>query len=328
MNTSASKPRILITEPILDEVRQELQQHFEVDIGRRKEYDDPNTLKEAVGSYDGLLTMLTNPVTKEVLEAAGNLKVIANYAVGYDNIDIEAARRMGIRIATTPGVLSDATADTTWGLILNVTRSFDYAQAELRKGNFDGWHPNHFIGAGLKGKNLGIVGMGRIGTAVAKRARAFGMNILYHQRNRLDQETEKSFDANFYPNMEDMAAHLDVLSLHCPLNEGTHHLVDKHILELLPERACVINTARGAVIDEDALADALHNKTIAGAGLDVYENEPEIHPMLYTAPHCTMLPHIGSGTYQTRKAMGKLASNALTGVLLNEASESMDNLIV
>ena len=328
MNTSASKPRILITEPILEEVRQELQQHFEIDIGRRKQYDDPNNLKEAIGSYDGLLTMLTNPVTEEVLESAGNLKIIANYAVGFDNIDVEAARKMGIKLATTPGVLSDATADTTWGLILNITRAFDYAQAELRKGNFDGWHPNHFIGTGLKGKNLGIVGMGRIGTAVAKRARAFGMNILYHQRNQLDRETEKSFGASYYPNIEDMATRLDVLSLHCPLNEATYHLVDKQILERLPDRAFVINTARGAVIDEDALAEALHNKNIAGAGLDVFENEPEIHPMLYTAPNCTMLPHIGSGTYQTRKAMGELAANALKGVLLNHASESIDNLIV
>ena len=324
----ADSPRILVTEPIVDEVLDFLRRNFHVDVGERCVYHEELPLAEAAENYDALLTMLTNPVTKRVLNSGNRLKVVGNHAVGYDNVDVEAAGKLGIHVANTPGVLTDATADATMALILSCCRPICEAQEYLRAGNFTSWEPVGFLGMELSGKTLGIVGMGRIGQVVARRAKSFGMEIHYHKRNRLDEAVESDLEATYQANVEALAAKSDILSLHCPLTEQTHHLVDASILNALPNHAFLINTSRGPVVDEAALAKALHQGKLGGAGLDVFEKEPEVHPELLTAPRTVLVPHIGSATYKTRRAMGMLAAEAITAILKGKKAQAIPNLVV
>lgn len=319
--------RILITEPIIETVIEKLRKHFEVDVGKRGDFNTEQQLLEVIPDYHGLLPMLSNPITDTVIEAGSKLKIIANHAVGYNNIDLEAAKREGVKVANTPDVLTDSTADCTMALLLATARKIFEAQQYLREGKFDGWEPLGFLGMELTGKTLGVLAMGRIGTAVARRAKAFGMNILYHNRSRVSEELEKELEAEYSDNVQDLARQSDVLTLHCPLTEETHHIIDKKILAMMPGHALIINTARGPVIDEAALAEALHNDIIAGAGLDVFEEEPDVHPRLLTAPRCVLTPHIGSATYETREAIGMLAANAIIGVLEGKPDSEIPNLL-
>lgn len=319
--------RVLITEPIVESVIQTLKHHYKVDVGKRGEFNKENELIKAIPDYDALLPMLSNPVTKEVIEAGKNLKVIANHAVGYNNIDLEAARDNNVKVANTPDVLTQSSADLTMGLLLAVARNIFEAQKYLKNGKFEGWEPLGFLGMELNGSTLGIVGMGRIGTAVARRARAFGMNIAYHNRSRVSEELEKELEANYMESVKELANCSDVLSLHCPLTDETHHLIDSKILSELPDHAILINTSRGPVIDEEALANALHSQNIGGAGLDVFENEPEVHPKILSAPNCVITPHIASATHQTRKDIGMLAADAIIGVLEGKPDSKIPNLI-
>lgn len=319
-------PRVLITEPIVDSVINHLKKHFEVTIGERGVYNEEETLIRDIPNYDALLPMLSNPVTEKVMKASdGKLKIIANHAVGYNNIDVKAARKYGIKVANTPDVLTESSADFVMALILTVARKVCESQSSLRSGNFDGWDPLGFLGMELNGSTLGIVGMGRIGTAVARRAVGFGMNIIYYNRSRVDKKIEKELNATYISEVEQLTKQADILSLNCPLTKETHHLVDKNILEKMPKHALLINTARGPVVDEEALADALHNNIIAGAGLDVFEEEPAVHSKLLNAPRCVLTPHIASATHQTRKAIGMLAADAIIGVL--NGQKNIDNLI-
>ena len=319
--------RVLITEPIIESVVERLQQHFNVEVGERGTYNSEAALAGAVADVDALMPMLSNPVTKKVIEAGKGLKVIANHAVGYNNIDLEAAGNAGIKVANTPGVLTESTADCTIALMLAAARNICDAQQYLYKGKFEGWEPLGFLGMELNGKKLGILGMGRIGTAVARRARGFGLSILYHNRNRVENSLEQELGATYVDSVEKLAGSSDILSINCPLTEDTHHMIDEDILHIMPDHALIINTARGPVIDEAALARALHEHQIGGAGLDVFEDEPDIHPGLMSAPNCVLTPHIGSATRETREAIGMLAADAIIGVLEGKPDAEIPNLI-
>lgn len=320
-------PRILITEPIPQPVISYLKEFGDVVVGKKGQFNSEEALVDVLKSYDALLCMLSTPVSEKVLRSAPNLKVVANFAVGYNNIDVKAASALNIKVANTPDVLTEACGDFAMALLMATTRSFYQAETYLREGNFKGWEPLGFLGMELRGKTLGIIGMGRIGQAFAHRARAFGMNIIYHNRSRLPDEIEKKLDSSPVSSVEELARLSDVLSLNCPLTPQTHHLVDKHLLSIMPKHAILINISRGPVVDEEALANALHNAEIAGAGLDVFEHEPEVHPHLLSAPNCTMLPHIASATFETREAIGMLAASAIIKVLDGAPDNEISNLV-
>ncbi|NGP78131.1 D-glycerate dehydrogenase [Balneolaceae bacterium YR4-1] len=319
--------RVLITEPIVESVVQRLENHFRVDVGKRGDFNNEEQLVKAIPNYDALLPMLSNPVTARVIEAGSKLKIIANHAVGYNNIDLEAAKKNDVKVANTPDVLTQSSADLGMALLLAVARKIVEAQDYLKAGKFEGWEPLGFLGMELNGNTLGIVGMGRIGTALARRAKAFGMNICYHNRSHVESELEDELDATYMKSVRELAEKCDVLSLNCPLTDETHHLVNRDILAAMPDHAIIINTARGPVIDEEALAEALHSGIIGGAGLDVFENEPEVHPRILNAPNCVITPHIASATHQSRKSIGMLAADAIIGVLQGKPDSDIPNLI-
>ncbi len=319
--------RVLITEPIVDTVIQKLNDQYDVVVGKRGQFSEEEALIESIPQFDALLPMLSNPVTREVIAAGNRLKIIANHAVGYNNIDVEAAKKAGVKVANTPDVLTESSADCCMALLLTTARKVVEAQEYIYEGKFDGWDPLIFLGMELNGKTMGIFGMGRIGTAVARRAKAFGMNIIYHNRSKTDPETERELEAEYSTDIKTLAKRSDVLSLNCPLTDETHHAIDTEILDLMPDHALLINTARGAVVDEAALAEALHSKKIGGAGLDVFEDEPDVHPDLLSAPNCVLTPHIASATHETREAIGMLAANAIIGVLEGTPDKNIPNLI-
>ncbi len=322
-----SRPSILVTEPIPEPVLEYLKEHARVDVGTQGAYSDENHLIRNIPGYDALLCMLSTPVSKAVLEAGRELKVVANFAVGYNNIDVKSAHSLGIKVANTPDVLTEACGDFAMGLLMAVTRRFNEAETYLREGRFNGWEPLGFLGMELRGKQLGIIGMGRIGQAFARRAKAFGMEIAYHNRSPVEKSIESELNARYVETPEELVSQSDVLSLNCPLTDETHHLIDGAMFKRMPDHAILINISRGPVVDEEALADALHNGEIAGAGIDVFEHEPEVHPRLLTAPHCTLLPHIASATYETREAIGMLAADAILGVLQGKPDQEIPNLI-
>lgn len=319
--------RVLITEPIIPSVIDRLKNRYQVDVGERGIYNDEQNLINDISEYDALLPMLSNPITEKVIAAGTNLKVIANHAVGYNNIDIKTAQKHNVAIANTPGVLTDSCAEFTIGLMLAVSRRLFEAQQYLLDGKFNNWEPLGFLGKELNGSTLGIIGMGRIGTGVARRAKALGMDIHYHNRNRVNSDLEQELNATYHSSVKKMVPQSDIITLHCPLTDQTHHLINKEILFLMSDDTILINTSRGPVVDEQALANALHNGSIGGAGLDVFEDEPDLHPKLKNAPHCIRTPHIASASFQTRKAIGMLAADAIIGILENKPASAIPNLI-
>lgn len=256
---------------------------------------------------EAAVTLLSDRVDDRFLAAAPHLGIVANVAVGYNNIDVEACTARGVRVTNTPGVLTDATADLTMGLLLAVTRRLGEGERLIRSGTPWKWGMFMMLGTGLQGRRLGIVGMGSIGQAVASRARAFGMEIVYHNRSAVDAETERRLGAQLMP-LDELFATSDIVSLNCPYTDATHHLVDADALATMRPSAFLLNTARGAIVDEAALADALRNGTIAGAGLDVFEHEPEVNPELLGLDNVVLVPHLGSATVETRAAMADLAA--------------------
>lgn len=319
--------KILVTEPIPESALSLLRQAGHVTVGNKGVYNNEENLIRDLGEFNALLCMLSTPVTEKVLQSAKKLRIVANFAVGYNNIDVAAAHKLGIHVANTPDVLTEACGDFAMGLLLALSRRFNEAEIYLREGKFKGWEPLGFLGMELRGKTLGIIGMGRIGQALASRALAFGMSIAYYNRTRLPEETEKKLNAVYVDSHLELARISDVVSLNCPLTDETHHLVNEEFLAAMQPHALLINIARGTVIDEAALAKALHNKSIAGAGLDVYEFEPEIHPDLLTAPNTLLLPHIASATFETRDAIGQLAAQAIISVLEGKNPAEIPNLI-
>ena len=286
-------------------------------------HDRPLTAEElhaAVAGADAVLTLLHDRVDDAFLDAAGpGLRVVANVAVGYDNVDVAACARRGVAATNTPGVLTDATADLAFALILMATRRLGEGERLVRAGTRWSWSMFFLLGMGLQDKLLGIVGLGQIGTATARRARAFGMRIAYTGRRRAAPELEAELDATFVESLDELVARADVVSLHCPLTPATHHLIDAPRLARMRPSAYLVNTTRGPVVDEAALADALRDGVIAGAGLDVFEREPEVHPGLLELENVVLIPHLGSATVETRTAMGVLAARNALAVLAGEA---------
>jgi len=290
----------------------------ELRIDERSEAIPRGALLELVRGAEAILTLLHDRVDEELLEAAGpQLRCVANVAVGYDNVDLEAAARRGVAVTNTPGVLDDATADLTLALILAATRRLAEGDRLIRAGRAWAWGMSFMLGSGLRGKLLGIVGLGGIGWRVAERARAFGMEIAYHSRHPAPDEVVAELGAERLP-LDRLLARADVLSLHCPLTPETHHLIGIKELESMKPSAVLVNAARGPLVDEGALADALAAGEIAAAALDVYEREPRVEPALLGLENVVLSPHLGSATVETRTAMAELAARNAISVLRGE----------
>ena len=272
------------------------------------------TVRALLPEVSGLLPTGPDPVPAAMIEAALRLKVIGNYGVGYNNIDVATATRRRILVTNTPGVLTEATADTTWALIMAVARRTVEADAYVRAGKFDGWRASLFQGMELAGKTLGIIGLGLIGQAVARRALGFGMRVIYAGRRRAAAEVEAALRARFVP-LEDLLREADIVSLHCPLTHETRHLLDARRLALMKPTAYLINTARGPIVEEKALVEALRAGRIAGAGLDVYEEEPRLAAGLADLSNVVLFPHIGSSTLEAREGMARLAAENILAAL-------------
>ena len=274
-------------------------------------------LLEALSGASGVLATATEKMDGEAMDAAGDgLRVIANMAVGYDNIDVGAATERGVIVTNTPGVLDETTADVAFMLVLAAARRLGEGERLLRAGKWEWWGPKQLRGLDVWGKTLGIVGMGRIGRAVARRGKGFGMEILYHNRSR-NEDAEEELGAR-YVELEDLLRESDFVSIHTPLTDETRHLIGERELDLMAETAVLVNTSRGPVVDEAALAQALREGRIFAAGLDVYEGEPEVHPGLLELENVVLAPHIGSATVETRDRMATLAAENLAAVLRGE----------
>jgi len=306
--------RVLVTGKIPKEVLDVVRKEHLVEAHGEDMPMERTLLMDSIGDKHGLLCTITDRIDDELLNKAPHLKMIANLGVGYDNIDVAAATVRRIPVSNTPDVLTDATADLTFALILATARRVVEGDKRTRAGKFRFWAPFHFLGRDVSGKTLGILGLGRIGKAVALRATAFKMQVLYHNRHRLKGSEEKGLGVT-YADLNTLLGRSDFVSVHVPLNEGTRHLIDGSALGKMRNTAYLINTSRGPVVDEKALAKALGEGKIAGAGLDVYEKEPEVLPGLMELENVVLLPHMGSATLETRTRMArKGAENLLAGL--------------
>jgi glyoxylate reductase len=248
---------------------------------------------------------VTDRLDEEIISAAGpQLKLIASFGTGVDHIDLKAARKAGIIVTNTPGVLTEDTADVVMSLILSVPRRLAEGDALVRSGKWNGWAPTGMLGHRINGKRLGIIGLGRIGQAVARRARGFGMSIHYHNRHPVHPEIEQELEATYWQDIDQMISRMDIISINCPYTPETHHLLSRDRLSKMPNHSYLVNAARGGIVDETALTELLAQGQIAGAGLDVYENEPDITSALMAMPNVVLLPHIGSATIEGRLSMG------------------------
>jgi glyoxylate reductase len=309
-----AKPKVLLTGRIPDDVMGVLEKACDVEANREDRPMERSRVLELIGDKDGLLSMITDSVDGELMDRAPRLRMIANMAVGYNNIDLEAASARRIPVSNTPGVLTDATAELAFALILAAARRVVEMDGLTRRGEFRFWAPMLLLGTEVTGKTLGIVGLGRIGKAVARRARGFDMRVLYHNRERLDTAEEREFQAE-YADLERLLRESDFVSLHVPLTGETKYFIGAKELAQMKPTAFLINTSRGPVVDEQALVKVLRERRIGGAGLDVYENEPVLAPGLAELDNVTLLPHIGSGTLETRTRMASLAvENLLAGL--------------
>jgi glyoxylate reductase len=307
-------PEVAITAELPGRAIEWLEEESLIRLNTGVQITDEAKLIDFIGSADAVLTLLANPVTDRVLASCPGLQVVGNCAVGFDNIDLEAARRRGVWVTNTPDVLTEATADLTWGLILAVTRRLGEAERLLRDGRFCGWALDMLLGSGIQGRQLGVVGYGRIGRAVARRAGAFGMSVAYSAMTEL---LDPDPPATFMP-LEELLSTSHVVSLHTPMSRQNHHLLDEARLRLMPVGSFLINTARGPLVDEAALVRVLEDGHLGGAGLDVFEDEPLVHPGLLERENVVLLPHIGSATEETRAAMAELAAKNILAVLAGE----------
>lgn len=304
--------RILITNELPDAAYRFLRRKYDVTWNKRPLNE--RELAARVKPFHALLTTLSDPITEKVLSAAPLLQCVSNYAVGYNNIDLKAARARGVWVANTPDVLTEATADIAWALLLACARRVPEGERMVRAGKFKGWHPLMLLGVDLTGKTLGIYGFGRIGKAVAWRGRGWNMKVLYHQRHREKPSLERKYNARYVP-FETLLRQSDFLSLNAPLTPETRHRFTLREFKKMKPTAVLVNTARGALLKERDLALALRKGIIHSAGLDVYEFEPEVEPTLLSLPNCTLLPHLGSGTVETRNTMALLAAENIDRVL-------------
>jgi glyoxylate reductase len=303
---AARKPKVIVTRKLPDPVETRMRELFDTELNLADRPMDRLALIEAVGRADVLAPTITDRIDAEVLEKAGErLKLIANFGAGVDHIDVAAANARGITVTNTPGVLTEDTADLTMALMMAVSRRIVEGANVAQAGGFTGWTPTWMMGHRITGKRLGIIGMGRIGQAVARRARAFGLQIHYHNRKPVSPRIAEELEATYWESLDEMLARVDIVSVHCPQTPATHHLLSEQRLGLLQPHAILVNTARGGIIDEDALARLLAAGAFAGAGLDVFEFEPKINPKLLGLTNAVLLPHLGSATIEARVDMGE-----------------------
>ena len=307
------RPTLYVSRLLPDPVMAIVRERFQLVQDPRDALPSPSTLREGLRQADAAIVTLGDRIAAETIHAATQLKILANYAVGYNNIDLAAARQCALIVTNTPDVLTDATADLTWALILATARRVVEGDALVRSGAWTGWSPTQLLSAEVTGKTLGIIGMGRIGQAVAQRAVGFRMPVRYHTRQPLATSSlSREWE---YRSLHDILGESDVVTIHVPLTPATHHLIGTRELAWMRPTAFVINTARGPIVDEAALVDALKTGIITGAGLDVYEQEPAIHPALAQMKQVILLPHLGSATLQARVQMGMVCLENIQAVL-------------
>lgn len=295
-----------MTRELSDAVMKRMATLFDTQLNREDRAMTGDELIAAVQDADVLVPIVTDAIDADLIEAAGDrLKLIANFGAGVNHIDLKAARARGIIVTNTPGVLTEDTADMTMALILSVPRRLAEGEKLVRSGEWKGWSPGGMLGHRIGGKALGIVGMGRIGQAVARRARAFGLSVHYHNRHRLPLLAEEELGATWYADLDEMLAAIDILTIHTPRNPDSENMIDARRIALLRPHVYLINAARGGIVDEDALVEALESGRLAGAGLDVWKFEPAIDPRLLALPNVVMLPHMGSATFEGRAATGE-----------------------
>ncbi|MCB2082984.1 MAG: D-glycerate dehydrogenase [Sphingomonadaceae bacterium] len=299
-------PRVIVTRHLMPAVEARMAELYDAVLNPADEAFSRDQLAQAMRDCDVLVPTVTDRIDRELIEQASErLGLIASFGAGTDHIDLKAARDRGIIVTNTPGVFTDDTADITMEMIIGVPRRVREGIALVRRGEWSGWAPSKLLGRQLGGKTLGIVGMGRIGQAVAYRAKAFGLEIAYHNRKPLPRAIEAMFGARYVENVDDLIATSDILTLHCPETEATHGFMDERRFGLMPPGASFINTARGKLVDQEALIAALESGKLAGAGLDVYPDEPNVDPRLLAHPNVMTLPHIGSATAEGREASGE-----------------------
>ncbi len=308
------KPKVMVTREVFQETLDYLARHFEVDSNQTDTPLTPARLAERLTDKDGALVTLSERIDAALLQRCPRLKAVCNIAVGFNNIDLEACTERGVMATNTPGVLDDSTADFTWALIFATARRVTESEAWLRAGQWSGWKLKQFLGTDVHHATLGILGMGRIGQVVARRARGFDMTVLYHNTRRLSAEVEKSCHAA-YVSMNELLARADILTLHMPYSSTTHHIIGAAELASMKPTAILINAARGGVVDDQALIEALQQGRIGGAGLDVFENEPRLDPRFLGFKNVVLTPHIASSSETTRRNMAMLAAKNLVAAL-------------
>ncbi len=312
-----ARPNILVTRSIPDEAKRLLAKHCDIEqYDKHAAIPRPLFLK-MLKDKDGLLCILTEKVNQETLDAAPRLKAVATYSVGYDHIDVKACGARKIAVMNTPGVLTETTADFAWSLLMAAARRVVEGDRFMRAGKYKAWDPMMLLGCDVFGKTIGIVGFGRIGQAVARRAAGFGMKIIYFDAQRIFPEVEREFGVHFRE-LKDLLREADFITLHCVLDAATHHLIDEDALSLMKPSAVLVNTARGPIVDERALVKALKSKRIAAAGLDVYELEPKMASGLSKLSNVVLAPHLASASLETRTKMGVMAAQGLIDVLANK----------
>jgi glyoxylate reductase len=302
----SKRPFVIVTRKLPDPIETRMMELFACRLNLDDTPLSKPELIAAVTQADVLVPTVTDRIDAEVLEAAGpTLKLIASFGTGVDHVDLAAAQRRGIIVTNTPGVLTEDTADMTMALILAVSRRLAEGERLIRSGGWTGWGPTSMLGHRIWGKRLGILGMGRIGMALARRAKGFGLAVHYHNRRPVPEDVESALEATYWESLDQMLAHMDVVSVNCPHTPATYHLLSARRLRLLPPQAILVNTARGEIVDEGELVRLLETRAIAGAGLDVFEHEPAIDPRLRTLDNVVLLPHMGSATIEGRLAMGE-----------------------
>ena len=308
------KPKVLVTREVFDDVLDYLARYFDVTSNQSDTPFSPQELAQRLADKAGAVTVLTDRIDAGLLKRCPQLKAVCNIAVGYNNIDLDACRAAGVLATNTPGVLDDATADFTWALILATARRLTEAEAWLRAGEWQGWKLKQFLGQDVHGATLGIVGMGRIGQAVARRARGFDMKVLYYSRHPVAEKIERACHARYAP-LDEVMGEADIVTIHTPYSSATHHLIGARELSRMKSTAILIHAARGGVVDDEALIDALRSGRIAAAGLDVFENEPRLNPEFLKLRNVVLAPHIASATTRTRHRMAMLAAENLVAAL-------------
>jgi gluconate 2-dehydrogenase len=318
------KPKILVTREVFDETLAYLAEHCEVEANQPDKPFDAAALAKHLKDKDGVVCCLTDRIDAALVAACPRLKVVANIAVGYNNIEVPACTARGVMVTNTPGVLDDSTADLAWTLILATARRLTEAEAYVRAGNWQGWHLKQLLGVDVHHATLGVIGMGRIGRQIVRRAAGFKMRVLYHNRNRIPADVEKWLNAE-YATKDQLLAQSDFVVLQVPYSPATHHYIGAAELKKMKPTAILINSTRGGVVDDAALIDALKNGRLRAAGLDVFENEPKLNPGFLELKNVVLAPHVGSSTEATRRAMAMTAAKNAVAVLIGGVPPNLVN---